>query len=103
MSITFRDDLVEELLDGGLHAEGHRRRGLLGLGEEVGDAGDHADVALGPDLRQALSEDLGTGTKKNLAFFKKRTTPTIGLVHVPLDVGIPEHTEDELKWSHRRN
>ena len=76
-----------ELSQDGLDAMRNRRRGcILKRGEEVGDAGEDADVGLGSQLTQGFSEDLDVTTRQQLGRLHQRIRATVDLVQMTPDV-----------------
>lgn len=69
----------------------HSRVG--GSCQEVGDAGDDADVGLGSDGLQGLGEGRHLHARDNLAAGHQGTVTTIGGIHVALDVRIADQRE----------
>ena len=61
----------------------------FGISKEVGHAGHHAHVRLGPDLLQRRRHGLQRTAVKHLATFHKRAGTTGVLVDVVLDVRVP--------------
>lgn len=87
-----RLNLRQEVHEDGLHAKGHIG-GAGAAGEEVGDAGEHADVRLSPDLFDGLRQDLKTTAVEDLSAGHQRTITTVHWGHVTLDVRVSDDRE----------
>jgi len=73
---------------------------LIGIDEEVGDAGDQDDVAIGGDPVQALIKNGEAGARDELRRGQRGTGTTIDVVDVAPDVGVTDQHITELT-SHR--
>lgn len=83
-----------DLLQNGIHTMRDGRWTLgTGSGDEVRDAGDDADVGLGPNGLQGRSEDLHPATPDDLTSLHKGTGAARVFVHMTTHVRIPQEGE----------
>lgn len=92
---TLYRDLLDEGLNCGINTDGDGRRSVVGVGQEVGEAGHHANVGLRTNLGQALWQQLTTSAKDYLCSLEKRTSRSVGGIHMLLHVGISDEGEDQ--------
>ena len=74
-----------------LNTEGDRSPGLVGAGQEVGEAREHHDGGVLPHRPQGLGEHRQTTTRKELAAGHLRAVAAVGRVQVTLDIRIAEN------------
>ena len=92
--ITGRANPSEELLEDGVDPEAEGSRLLGGRSQEVGNAGDQADVGLWTHRTKTLGQDLSLGAGQQLGTHHQRSIATVGGVKMSFDVRIADHGED---------